>query len=244
MVLLLCDYLCVAYNRVVCGCRPVYLNAFSINFQDFLNIVTVGDSKTGKSSLLCALKDGKLTNQEIPEFFSTFTHKMKVDGRKLELGLWDTSGDPKYEGLRRLSYPKCDAFIVCYSVNSRKSFENVSKVWLPELEKHGSRSVPVIIVAMKKDMRPRASLNRNGSLGINSDRPVPKERFVTCDEGMQLANDVHAYAFIECSAFSEKGVNDVFEQAVRAVLKYIKEEKAKEKPRRGSGGIRGLLQGK
>lgn len=196
--------------------------------------------------MLCALKDGKLTSQEIPEFFSTFTHKMKVDGRKLELGLWDTSGDPKYEGLRRLSYPNCDAFIVCYSVNSRKSYENVSKVWLPELEKHGSRNVPVIIVGMKKDLRPRASLNRNGSIGTNSGRPVPAERFITCDEGMQLAKDVNAHAFMECSAFSEKAVNDVFEQAVRAVLKYVKEEKTKAKARRGSASdkIRGLLPGK
>ena len=235
-----CVCVCVCY-----GYLTVYLNAFSFDFQDFLNIVTVGDSKTGKSSLLCALKDGKLTNQEVPESFSTFTHKMKVDGRKLELGLWDTSGDPKYEGLRRLSYPNCDVFIVCYSVNSRRSFENVSKVWLPELEKHGSPSAPVVIVATKKDSRPRASLNRNGSIGLNSGKPVPPERFVTYDEGLQLANNVHAYAFLECAALSENGVNDVFEQVVRAVLKHVKDEKAKDKQkRRGSGGIRGLLPGK
>ena len=209
--------------------------------------MTVGDSQTGKTSLLCALKDGKLTNQEIPEFFQAFTQKMKVDGRKLELGLWDTSGDAAYEGLRRLSYPKCDVFIVCYSANSRTSFENVSKVWIPELEKYGPPNAPVVLVATKQDVRPRLnSLNQNGSFRTNQGPPVPPKGFVTYDEGLDLANKVRAYGFIECSAFSENGVKHVFEQAVKAALKNLKEEKAKQKEerRRSSGGIRAMLPGK
>lgn len=131
-------------------------------------------------------------------------------------------------------------------VDSRKSFENVTRVWLPEVKKYGPPKASIIIVATKQDLRPRTSLSRNGSLGLNSDRPVPKERFVKFDQGLKLANEVGAYAFLECSALSENGVMDVFEQAIRAVLKTEKEEKSKNKESRsGSMGlIRSLLPGK
>jgi Ras-related C3 botulinum toxin substrate 1 len=200
-------------------------------------MVTVGDSQTGKTSLLCALKDGKLSpDKEIPGIFQTFSHKLKVDGHKVELGLWDTSGEVKYDGLRRLAYPTCDAFIVCYSVNSRESFENVSKVWLPELQRYGPPSAPIVIVGTKQDSRPRASLIPNGSSG-----GVTQQKFVNYEEGMRLADESRANAFVECSALSENGVSGVFAEAVKAVLKHIKDDKR----RRSSGGIsiRGLLPG-
>lgn len=201
----------------------------------------MGDSKTGKTSLLCALKDGKLAaDRQMPETVNTFTQKIKVDGRKLELGLWDSSGDPKYEGLRRLSYPSCNVFVVCYSVNCRDSFENISKVWLPELQKFGPPKASVVIVATKRDLRPRNSLIRN----VPTETSQPQNGYVNYDEGLKLANEVHAFSFLECSAISEDGVSDVFAQATRAVLKGLKDEKAKNKERRGSAGIRSMFPGK
>jgi small GTP-binding protein len=44
----------------------------------------------------------------------------------IELGLWDTAGQEEYDRLRPLSYANANVFLVCFSVVSPVSYENVT----------------------------------------------------------------------------------------------------------------------
>ena len=48
-----------------------------------------------------------------------------VDGKPISLGLWDTAGQEDYDRLRPLSYPQTDVFLICFSLVSPPSYENV-----------------------------------------------------------------------------------------------------------------------
>ena len=43
-------------------------------------------------------------------------------------------------------------FLVCFSIEARKTFDNVKACWIPEVRHHNPRT-PVILVGTKKDMR-------------------------------------------------------------------------------------------
>lgn len=74
---------------------------------------------------------------------------MHVDSIQVSLGLWDTAGQEDYDRLRPLSYPQTDVFLICFSIASPSSFENVTSKWYPEI-KHHCPDAPIILVGKFK----------------------------------------------------------------------------------------------
>jgi hypothetical protein len=84
----------------------------------------------------------KFPSEYVPTVFDNYAVTVMIGDDPYTLGLFDTAGQEDYDRLRPLSYPQTDVFLVCFSVTSPASFENVKEKWFPEVRGVACRSHP------------------------------------------------------------------------------------------------------
>jgi len=132
-------------------------------------LVIVGDGTCGKTCLLIVFSKDEFPEVYVPTVFENYVADIEVDNRqvqqimthwkqiiifelKVELALWDTAGQEDYDRLRPLSYPDTDVILMCFSIDSPDSLQNIPEKWVPEV-KHFCPNVPIVLVGNKKDLR-------------------------------------------------------------------------------------------
>jgi small GTP-binding protein len=190
-----------------------------------IKIVTVGDGQVGKTCLLISYTTNSYPSEYLPTVFDNYTANVMVEGKPISLELWDTAGQEDFDRLRPLSYDNTDVFLICFALNNPNSFQNVKKKWTPELQNHltntisstGAKSTArFILVGTKMDLRSDAV-----SLAELRER---NESPITYEQGLQMAKDIGAVRYMECSALTQQGLKAVFDEAIRCVLFPTKEE--------------------
>lgn len=181
-------------------------------------LVIVGDGACGKTCLLIVFSKDQFPEVYVPTVFENYVADIEVDGKQVELALWDTAGQEDYDRLRPLSYPDTDVILMCFSMDSPDSLENIPEKWTPEV-KHFCPNVPIILVGNKKDLRNDENTQRE----LNRMKQEP----VKAEDGKLMSDKIGAFAYLECSAKTKEGVRDVFETATRAALATKKKKKPK-----------------
>jgi len=184
-----------------------------------IKLVVVGDGAVGKTCLLIAYTSNKFPQDYVPTVFDNYTAHVMVEGKTISLGLWDTAGQEDYDRIRPLSYPSTDVFLLCFSLVNPVSFSNIKMKWLREVKHHCPNS-KLILVGTKLDVREdKEKLEKLGD-GM---KPVDSQ------DGENLANEIGAIKYMECSALTQKGLKQVFDEAIKAILRPRKAPAPKKK---------------
>jgi len=175
-----------------------------------IKVMVVGDGNVGKTCLLISYTTNSFPGEYVPTVFDNYNANAIVEGVPVNLGLWDTAGSEEYNALRPLSYPGTDVFIICFSIFSPTSFENVIKKWYAEIRQHMDTKPPIVLVGTKSDLRNKPAAVE--SLRANGEEPITPEM------GEQMRQEIGAYKYLECSALTQEGLAAVFDEAIRVVL--------------------------
>ncbi|PUU78211.1 small GTPase superfamily [Tuber borchii] len=172
-------------------------------------IVLLGDGACGKTSLLNVFTRGYFPQVYEPTVFENYVHDIYVDNTHIELSLWDTAGQEEFDRLRSLSYSDTHTIMLCFSVDSRDSLENVESKWVGEIADN-CQGVKLVLVALKCDLREAGD-------GDGPEKTVPGG-FIQYPEGLAVAERIKALRYLECSAKMNRGVNEAFTEAARVAL--------------------------
>ncbi|GJC97714.1 ras family protein [Colletotrichum higginsianum] len=162
-----------------------------------------------------------------PTVFENYVHDIFVDNVHIELSLWDTAGQEEFDRLRSLSYGRVihkdgpndtDLIMLCYSVDSKDSLENVESKWVGEIADN-CPGVKLVLVALKCDLREADNEEEEGAEGQQRE----KRPMINYEQGLEVARRINALRYLECSAMRNRGVNEAFTEAARVALSVKKD---------------------
>ncbi|XP_058802582.1 rho-related BTB domain-containing protein 1 isoform X2 [Phymastichus coffea] len=201
--------------------------------QELVKCVVVGDTAVGKTRLICARACNKhvslsqLLTTHVPTVWAIDQYRIYkdvlerswevVDNVNVSLRLWDTFGD--HEKDRRFAYGRSDVVLLCFSITNPVSLRNCKAMWYPEIRRFCPQT-PVILVGCKNDLRymyrdeTYLSYFRDRSPFVRATR---KSDLVMPDQARAVAREL-GVCYYETSVFTYYGVNEVFENSIRAAL--------------------------
>jgi Rho family protein len=147
-----------------------------------------------------------------PTVFENYVHDIFVDNKSIKLSLWDTAGQEEFDRLRSLSYSDTHTIMLCFSIDSRDSLENVKNKWVGEIADH-CEGVKLVLVALKCDLRNEQEEENQNQASNNR-----RKDLISYEEGLSMAKSIGALRYLECSAKKNRGVNEAFTEAARCAL--------------------------
>ena len=171
----------------------IYEEIMDFTKKPRVKLIILGDSGVGKTSILVRYTEEKFNHSHIATIGLDFKSKtIEIDGKKLEMQVWDTAGTEKFRVITRTYYQRCSGIIIAYDCSDQRSFDNVRK-WVDQIKNNAEDEIPKVLIACKID-RP--------------DRKISKT------DGENLASTLNMQYF-ETSAKANIGIDEIFAHMAR-----------------------------
>ena len=119
------------------------------------NVILVGDSNVGKTSILKKFIDGSFANKLTCTIsVEYFAKNLKIDKNLYaKLAIYDTAGQEKYRSLTRQYYHNANGVILVFDLTNENSFTKLNG-WIKEINDNAG-NVEIFLVGNKSDIEDR-----------------------------------------------------------------------------------------
>jgi len=170
---------------------------------DYLfKFIIIGDAGAGKSCLLHQFIENKFKKGSSHTIGVEFGSKIiEVNSRRIKLQIWDTAGQERYRSVTRSYYRGAAGAIITYDITNRETYNHLVN-WLADARTLARADISIVAVGNKCDLK--------------------EKRAVTFLEASRCAqeNDI---LFMEASALTGEGVEEVFTKCARMILNKIED---------------------
>ena len=166
---------------------------------DFLfKVLIVGDSGSGKSSILLQFSDNEFSESYISTIGLDFKIQTLVDpstNRVSKLQIWDTAGQERFKTITSSYYRGSDGILLVFDISSRFSFKHI-EMWYSQILKYSQSKIPMCLVGNKSDV---------------------SKRCVSREEAQEFANKI-GMPYIETSAKNNSNIRECFQNLEKQMI--------------------------
>jgi len=156
-------------------------------------IVIIGDQHVGKTSILSRYKYEVIETAYAPTVGIDFlTKNVFLEDKTVKLIMWDTAGQERFKSLIPSYLKNANCIILTYDISNKSSFVSLNK-WLMDAKEYVNEKTLFVICGNKLDLK----------------------RAVTKKEVEDFSNEKNIPLFIEVSALTGEGINDLFNNIVK-----------------------------
>ena len=163
------------------------------------HIVTLGDTKVGKTSLILRYIDNFFNLNYLSTMgIDSKIKKIKLsNNEEIKVKISDTAGQERFKSIASNYMKKANGIILVYDITDRMTFKNIDR-WAEEINKDSQNSKPIILIGNKSDKI--------------------EERCITKEEGEQLADKCcGGIKFYETSCKTGENVEEAINSLVNDI---------------------------
>ena len=204
--------------------------------RENIRCTLVGDAKVGKTSMLLSYHANNFSDEYNPTTFDSFSKKVSYNDSPVNLLLYDTGGCNEPSQLGPVGI---DIFLLCFAVDNHESYENIKEKWNPSIQK--SYMTQYICELQSSNIDDGSSTQCNEIkcsikkpiimlVGCKGDKKFLKDiayrrksaqaktSLISLQQGEKLAKEIGACKYMECCARNGTGVEEIFNEGIKAVL--------------------------
>ena len=170
-------------------------NKYDYSFK----ILFLGSVDVGKTSIILRYVNDKIYKDQkstIGIDYKTKTIEYKT--KKINLKIFDTSGQERFKALTRNYYQGSDGIIMVFDIKRRETFEDIT-YWMEEVTKTCDKNkIGLVLVGNKND-------------GNMNERKTSKE------EGIKVS-DIYDFKYIETSALINDNIKECFDLLLHSIF--------------------------
>ena len=171
-----------------------------MNFDRTCQILIIGDSSVGKTSILTRYTNGTFKEEYLATVGLDYYSKDEIFNNKtINVKLWDTAGQERYKSLTQSYFKNAEGVIVVYDITNTESFDNL-KFWINSIKANMENKnifIPVIIIGNKTDME--------------------ESREIMTEDAEKFAEE-NKYKYFETSAKTGEGIDKAIRDLINQIL--------------------------
>ena len=124
-----------------------------------IQLILLGNTEAGKSSILRYLKDGTFLSKTYTTIGVDFISKtFTIDDQEVFVKIWDTAGQERFHTIAKSYYRHCQGALLVFDVNDHDSFTGINK-WISNVNAYANTKVIKYLVGNKIDKEDHAVTN-------------------------------------------------------------------------------------
>ncbi len=180
-----------------------YIQDSNTNYDYIFKVALIGDSGTGKTTILVRYSDGIFkdnTQSTIGVDFKIVS--LNINNTTIKLQIWDTCGSERFKSITGSFIKSCNAYILVFDITSLKSFQNLEN-WV-KLINDTTVANFYCLVGNKSDLK--------------------DQRQVTQQDAIKFASK-YSLQYIETSAKENENIEKVFNHVTFTLHSEIKKKR-------------------